>query len=39
MKHLGKLKDLPNETERINPLIEETFEQIDPEVETPERRD
>jgi hypothetical protein len=39
MKHLGKLKDLHSETERINQLIEETFEQIDPEMETPEKRD
>jgi hypothetical protein len=38
MKHLGKLKDLHNETERINQLIEETFEQIDPEIGVPERR-
>jgi len=39
MKHMGKLKDLHYETERINQLIEETFEQIDPEMETPEKRD
>jgi len=39
MKHLGKLKDLHNETERINRVIEETFEQIDPEMEAPGKRD
>ena len=27
MRHLGKLKDLHKETERINRVIEETFEQ------------
>lgn len=31
MKHMGKLKDLRNENKRINRLIEESFEQIDPE--------
>lgn len=32
MKHVGKLKDLHKETERINKLIEAAFEQIDPEM-------
>ena len=32
MKHLGKLKDLKKETERIEQLIESAFEQIDPEM-------
>jgi hypothetical protein len=32
MKHLGKLKDLRKETERINRIIDESFEQIDPEM-------
>jgi hypothetical protein len=32
MKHLGKLKDLHKETERINQVIQETFERIDPEM-------
>jgi hypothetical protein len=39
MKHLGKLKDLHKETERINRVIEETFERIDPEMWTREKRD
>ncbi len=30
MKHMGKLKDLRKETERINAAIEEAFENIDP---------
>ena len=32
MKHVGKLKDLHKETERINKLIDGAFEQIDPEM-------
>jgi hypothetical protein len=32
MKHLGKLKDLHKETERINKIIAGEFEQIDPEM-------
>ena len=32
MKHLGKLKDLRNETERVNKVIEEAFEKVDPEL-------
>lgn len=32
VKHMGKLKHLRKETERINRLIEEEFEQIDPEI-------
>lgn len=31
MKHLGKLGDLHKETARISQVIEEAFEQIDPE--------
>jgi hypothetical protein len=32
MKHVGKLKDLHKETERISKIIESEFEQIDPEM-------
>ena len=32
MKHVGKLKDLHEETERINKVIEGAFEHIDPEM-------
>ncbi len=32
MKHLGKLKHLRKETKKINRLIEEEFERIDPEM-------
>jgi hypothetical protein len=39
MKHMGKLKDLRKETERINRVIEEAFEEIDPEMWTSETRD
>lgn len=38
MKHLGKLKDLHKETERINKIIEQTFEEVDPEMWTAETR-
>jgi hypothetical protein len=31
LKHAGKLKDLHKDTEQINQVIEEAFEQIDPE--------
>ena len=31
MKHVGKLKHLRKETQRIDKLIEERFEQIEPE--------
>lgn len=31
MKHVGKLKHLRSESKRINQLIEDTFEQIEPE--------
>ena len=31
LKHVGKLKHLHKETERINRVIEEEFERIDPE--------
>lgn len=32
MKHAGKLRDLRKESQRINRLIEKTFEEIDPDV-------
>jgi len=32
MKHVGKLKDLHKENERINKIIEGAFEQVDPEM-------
>lgn len=32
MKHVGRLKHLHKETERINKIIEGAFEQIDPEM-------
>ena len=32
MKHVGKLKHLRRERKRIEQRVEETFEQIDPEV-------
>ncbi len=34
MKHLGKLKDLRKETQRISVIIEEAFEIVDPEMWT-----
>ena len=39
MKHMGKLKDLRKETERIDRAIEEAFEQIDADVWISEARD
>jgi hypothetical protein len=39
MKHVGKLKHLRKETERINRVIEEAFEEVDPEVWASETRD
>jgi hypothetical protein len=36
MKHIGKLKDLRKETARINKVIEEAFEEVDPEMWAPE---
>jgi hypothetical protein len=39
MKHMGKLKYLRKETERINRVIEEAFEEVDPEVWASETRD
>lgn len=36
LKHIGKLKGLRKETRRINRLIEEAFEQVDPEQWTQE---
>lgn len=38
MKHMGKLKDLRKETERINKLIEQAFEEVDSEMWTSETR-
>ncbi|HEV2697542.1 MAG TPA: hypothetical protein VGU90_06085 [Terriglobales bacterium] len=32
MKHVGKLKDLHKENEKINKIIEGAFEQVDPEM-------
>ena len=39
MKHVGRLKGLHKETERINRLIEEAFEVIDTEIWASEMRD
>jgi hypothetical protein len=39
MKHMGKLKDLRRETARVNKVIEEAFEEVDPEMWTPEPLD
>ena len=39
MKHMDKLKDLHKETLRINKVIEEAFEEVDPEVWALETRD
>ena len=39
MRHIGKLKDLQKENERIDNTIAETFEEIDPEMWGPEKRD
>jgi hypothetical protein len=36
MKHMGQLRDLRKETKRINKLIEQAFEEVDPEMWTPE---
>lgn len=38
MKHMGKLKDLHKETERIDKAIAEAFEKVDPELWGPEAR-
>ncbi len=38
MKHMGKLKDLPKETVRITKIIEEAFEEVDPEMWASETR-
>lgn len=38
MKHMGKLKDLRKENARITKVIEQAFEQLDPEMWTPETR-
>jgi hypothetical protein len=39
MKHVGKLKDLHKETQRINRMIEETFEVVDSEMWASEMSD
>jgi len=39
MRHMGKLKDLHKETVRINKVIDEAFEEVDPEMWASERRD
>jgi hypothetical protein len=39
MKHIGKLKDLHKETAKINKVIEEAFEEVDPEMWGSETRD
>jgi hypothetical protein len=39
MKHIGKLKGLHKETERINGVIHEAFEEVDPEMWSSETRD
>jgi hypothetical protein len=38
MKHMGKLKDLHKETARISKVIEEAFEEVDPDMWGPETR-
>jgi len=38
MKHIGKLAHLHEETAEINRFIEETFENIDPEMWVPESK-
>ena len=38
MKHMGKLKDLRKETVRITKIIEEAFEEVDPEMWASETR-
>ena len=38
MRHMGKLKDLHKESERINKSIEEAFEEDDPEMWDSEAR-
>jgi len=38
-EHMGRLKDLHKETVRINRVIEEAFEEVDPEMWAMERRD
>jgi hypothetical protein len=39
MKHIGKLKDLRKETQRITKVIEQAFEKVDPEMWSPEKQD
>jgi hypothetical protein len=38
MKHVGKLKDLRKETQRIKKVIEQAFEKVDP-MGSPEKQD
>jgi hypothetical protein len=38
MKHMGKLKDLRKETARITRVIEEAFEEVDPEIKASKKR-
>ena len=38
MKHLGKLKDLHEETKQINRVMQEAFEEVDPEIWNTETR-
>jgi hypothetical protein len=39
MKHVGKLKDLRKETQRVKKVIEQAFEKVDPEMWSPEKQD
>jgi hypothetical protein len=39
MKHLGKLKGLRKETQKINRVIEKAFEEVDPEAWNEDARD
>jgi len=39
MKHVGKLKDLRKETQRVKKIIEQAFEKVDPEMWSPEKQD
>jgi len=38
MKHIGKLKDLRGETKRISKVIEKEFEEVEPSMWGPEKR-
>jgi len=39
MKHVGKLKDLRKETQRVKKVIEQAFEKVEPEMWSPEKQD